>query len=84
MFNLISAVTDRHLPQIRTLILSREQNVEQKRVELRKLEDGLIRLRKELEQRLKEVTTSSTSPQGDSEREGLLVCSNGLEKFPRR
>lgn len=60
------------MEEMRTFILAREQIIEQRRAELRKLEDGLIRSKKELEQRSKEITLSSTSSQGYSEREGLL------------
>jgi hypothetical protein len=66
---------------MRAFMLSREQMIEQKRAELRRMEDGLTRSRKELEQRSREITISSTSSQGDSEREGLLVCPNALESL---
>ena len=60
-------------------MLTREQFMEQRRAELRKLEDGLTRSRKELEQRFKEAAVSSTGSQGDSEKAGLLVCSDSFE-----
>jgi hypothetical protein len=66
---------------MRILMLSREQMIEQKRAELRRLEDRLTRSRKELEQRSSEIMISSTSSQGDREREGLLVCPNTLESL---
>ena len=53
--------------------------MEQKRGELRKLEDGLVRSKKELEQRLKEATTPANDSEGDDEKNGLLVCSKRSE-----
>jgi len=70
--------------EIRTLISARELNVEHKRTELRKQEDGLTRSRKELEQRMRVVTTPLTSTEGDSEKEGLLKilkCSTCRNNF---
>jgi hypothetical protein len=66
---------------MRTLTLGKQQIIEQRRAELRRMEDWLTRSRMELEQRSKDVTVSSTGSQGDSEREGLLVCPNSLESL---
>ena len=60
-------------------MLSREQFIEQRRAELRRVEDGLTRSRKELEQRSKEATVPSMGSQGDAEKDGLMVCLDSLE-----
>jgi len=59
------------MDEMRALMFNREQIMEQRRAELRRLEDSLTRSRKELEQRLREAAVSSTGSQGDTEKEGL-------------
>lgn len=77
----IKSMTDQYLLQIKASAGAREVLVDQKKAELRKHEDRLVHLKKELEQKLREVATTSTSSEGDSEKEGLLVCAHGSEKL---